>query len=404
MDFEYISREKIYKHLYRNNDCYYVNEIYSMTTSEDVQRVISHKWAFLGSKVVFVLSIILSGILLLVNLMFEQKYDYNNKIAIARVPSEKRKIANVCEEIQFIEDNIKDHDFTIYRIGSRIDRFTFLIKSYIKFCIRDFYEIKRILKNEYLAPFTSTVLLAYAKRIPHTVIYKHAIEHIMIKYNLSTIYIGATYERFAMIGEILSKKHNKKLICFPHGVVSTEKVPGGYVGDVFYCTSLEMASKLNDLYETSKFIFDDDILSKMYRIKKISLDRKVIRINKVVFFTQPLESESTKDIMFSIAKHLRTKKQKLYIKVHPLEKLSDYNIEDAEIINDFEEAIIGNICISFSSTVLVEALYNDSTSISIIHLVNDTVELTERYEFLGDSRILKPKDMTLLLQEIDSLI
>ncbi len=402
MTIDLHQREKIYEYLKKYDDNFYVNEIYLMIEANNGEKSTFKIQNFLVTEVVFVISIFLSGTLLFLNLLFEEKFDYNKEIAIARVYREKYKISNVFVGIQFIEDNINKCDFTIYRIGNRFNRLIFLIKSYLKFCIKDFIKIKQLLKNEYLASYNFIVLLWCAKRIPHTVIHNYAIEQILVNYKLRNIYIGTTHERFAIIAQTLTKKYNKRLICIPHGIESTEKMPVGYVGDVFYCSSEEMASKLNILYNTSKFIFDEDITRRMYSIKNNNSNIKINRTKRVVFFTQPTENKSTKSIILYIASYLETKGKKLYIKVHPFEKSSDYKIKNTEIIHELEDAIFNNICISYLSTILLEALYNDSVSVSIVHLVKDNI--ARDYEFLNDRRILKPKDEITLLKMIDDFI
>ncbi len=393
-------KEKIYEFLRIYNNCCYINEIYTIIINQESPMIKPQKSDFIRIDIIFLLSVIISGILFLINLFFHQKYNYNKEIAIARVPSEKYKIARIYNEIQFIEDDIKNLNFSIFRIGSRRDRIIFLTRYYVKFCINDYNEIKEILKNESLFPYSTSILLKCAIRIPHTIIFKYSIENVMKNYNLSTIYVGVIYERFALIIDGLAKKYGKKIICFPHGIVSTEKMPGGeFIGDIFYCSSMEMASKLNNLYGTSKFKFDDDITKQMYRFTRSA---EAINMRKVVFFTQPINDIRIKEIMNTIAQHLKTKNQKLYIKVHPYDDSSNYMINNSEFIDDLGEAIIGSLCISLYSTVLFEAIYNESTPVSIILLINDTAEL--KYEFLNDQRILKPKDKTSLLKTIDNYL
>ncbi|HFL3828589.1 TPA: hypothetical protein ACG3RW_003952 [Clostridioides difficile] len=385
----------------KHADCYYINDIYHIFNSSIDSKKYNKILSSFINNFLFIVSMILSYFLLLFNLFFEYKIDYNNKIAIARVYRTKVKISRVHKNIQFIEDDIKNYDFTIYRIGPKLYRFKFLINSYFKLCIRDFRRVKEILNDEDIN-FSQKILFRIAKRIPHTIVYYNSMEYIMSNYNLLDIYTGQMRDRFALIEERLSNKYKKRLICIPHGIESTKDMPVGYIGDVFYCSSPQMASKLNILYKTSKFTFNDEITSRMYRNNR--KNQYVDRNKKVVFFTQPKDIKFTKKIIFIIAQYLKSKNEKLYIKVHPLERKSDYLIENTEIINSFEEAIFGNLCISLSSTVLLEALYNDSLSLSIIYLVNDVFELTGDNQFLNDTRILKPQDKVALFKIIDEFL
>jgi hypothetical protein len=164
-----------------------------------------------------------------------------------------------------------------------------------------------------------------------------------------------------------------------------------------------MASKLNMLYDTKKFIFDSEVTTQMYRIKGTNEDVTGNRGKRVIFFTQPIYVEQSKQIITKISNHLKNEDRKLYIKIHPLEKPSEYNIENTEIISDFNDAIVGNICISALSTILVEAIYNNSKPVSIINLVNGARELSGDTEFLNDIRIFKPKDEKTLMELLNNI-
>jgi len=174
-------------------------------------------------------------------------------------------------------------------------------------------------------------------------------------------------------------------------------MPAGYVGDVFFCSSVEMAAKLNELYESSKFIYDENTIRQMYSVKKISSNSNLERRN-IVFFTQPIYTDSSKKLIEKIASFLSSRGIKLHLKIHPLEKQSDYVIENSEIIPDFETAITGNICISLSSTALLESLYNNSVAISIVCIIDNELELTRNYDFLNDNRIEKPEHESTLFE------
>ena len=396
-------REKIYNHLKANDDSYYVNEIYLMATSNDTLKMGSEKNGFFRARSIFFFSAVVSGVLLFVNLLYEQKIDYNKKTAIARVDREKNKIANVYEGIQFIGDDIKNKDFSMYRVGARKKRLLFIFNRYLKDCVKDYKRVEEILNYEQLSPFSVAIMRWCVKRIPHTVVYKNSVENIMHNYNLASIYIGATHERFALIAEDVSRKNKIRLICIPHGIEGTKKLPREYVGNKFYCSSSEIASKLNMLYDTKKFIFDSEITTQMYRIKGTDEDVSGNREKRVIFFTQPIYVEQSKQIIVKIANHFKKKGQMLYIKVHPLEKSSEYSIENTEIISDFNDAIVGNICISALSTILVEAIYNNSKPISIINLINGARELSGDTEFLNDIRIFKPKDEKTLMELMNNI-
>lgn len=382
----------------------YLNDIYRMVKKNE-NYTKTNKYRFPRLSIYLLLNMFFSSVLLISNMIFQHRLDFNKDIAIARVPRTRDRICKVYGKIQFIEDDVKNGDFTIYRIGSRKERLKFLLGPYFERCCKSLKEIKNILNYLDLEPYKKrNIINNFLKRIPHTVIYENAVESIMLNYELDTIYTGQMYDRFALIEDKLAKKYNKKLVCIPHGVESTEKMPVGYAGDLFYCSSPEMALKLNNLYETEKFKFDNDITKNMYCLKKVDKKIPYMKEKKVVFFTQPINTECTKKIINTISRYLESRGQKLYIKVHPLEKKTNYKIKNAEYIDKFEDAIVENICISFASTSLIEAIYNDSHSVSVVHLINNILNLTGNNEFLNDKRIFKPKAEEDLFKLIDDFL
>lgn len=396
--------DKLFKHFSEHKESCYVNEIYNTITHEKLQKSYFGKLDLIKMYFLLMFNIFLSGLLLMYNLLFEKKFDYNKKIAIARVPVEKYKIARIDKEIQFIEDDIKNLDFTIYRVGKRLNRLGFLLFSYIKNSIQDFNEVNRMMKPIELNCYKAIILREYAKRIPHTVIHKNAVDDIIKNYRLDILYTGANYERFGLIANLLSKKYNKTLICIPHGIETTFKLPAGYVGDIFYASSAEIAKKLNKQYDTTKFIFDEGMNQTIYRLKNVDWEIQKNHSPRVVFFSHPTYEGSLVNIIEKIAQYMGTFNQKLYIKVHPRENSEDYLLENTELISDMNEAIVGNICISYFSTVLIEAIYNDSKSISIVNLMKDDKGLDCDFGIFYEDRIKKPENFDELFQEINECL
>lgn len=386
--------------LQKYNDSYYINDIYLLIENSDCYDNSKKLYNFFTANIMLIFYIFSFAILLIVNLLFTNNINYEKKIGFARVKRAKNKLINLYGNIQIIEDNIQSFNFTVFQIGSRLNRFKFIFKNYFRLCINDYLQIKKIVKNEFMKPYVNIVLFWCIKRIPHTVIYLNTIECIISNYKLKTIYTGHTYDRFAIIEYTISQKYNKILVCLPHGIERTDKLPVGFVGDYFLCSSQNMSNTLNILYNTKKYIFNETIIKKIYNINN-SYHNENYKLNKVVFFTQPLEVEKIKKIILFISLYLKNER-KLYIKVHPREKKQDYNFDNIEFIDDFNDAIFNNLCISFSSTILLEALYNDSVSLSVIHLVLSDSLLSGRYEFLNDSRIIKPNNSQELLDFIEN--
>ena len=82
--------------------------------------------------------------------------------------------------------------------------------------------------------------------------------------------------------------------------------------------------------------------------------------------------------------------QTLYIKLHPLEKKSEYkDLINIKFIENFDEAIQSNICISRKSTILIEALYNNSKPIALLVDEQDKFDFTNSFPSLSDPSINK---------------
>lgn len=172
-----------------------------------------------------------------------------------------------------------------------------------------------------------------------------------------------------------------------------------FTGDIFYCTSENAAIELRLLYENDKFIFDKNICIEMFS----KSSKKANNNKKIVYFTE------ARDVMvdISIIKELiRTVKKldanyEVFLKLHPKDTIENYKdfITDVKLIEEFDEAIQGNICIARKSTVLVEALYNQSIAIAVI-LNQKEQELYNLFPSLNDIQIEKVYSLKKLNSEL----
>ena len=118
----------------------------------------------------------------------------------------------------------------------------------------------------------------------------------------------------------------------------------------------------------------------IYRVGLIENKNK-----KIVFFTEPRRIYVNLFIIENITKILD---QTLYIKLHPLEDVSFYkDYKNIKFINDFDRAIQSNICISRKSTILVEALYNQSIPIALLVDKQDEFDYNNTFPSLLDPEI-----------------
>lgn len=202
----------------------------------------------------------------------------------------------------------------------------------------------------------------YASRMVHTLLYKYLLDAFFRQHLNETLYTGNNLDRFSVIEETLAKKYGIKTICIPHGLEYGFRFPKGFSCDIFYATTQNAASHLNNLYKTNKFIFDQSIAELMF---KVSGDKK-INEKRVVFFTEPREVEVNVSIINNLVLLLKKDGIALYLKLHPKDNLENYISCDISIIESLEEALIGNICIARKSTTLLECIYNDSKASAII--------------------------------------
>ena len=86
----------------------------------------------------------------------------------------------------------------------------------------------------------------------------------------------------------------------------------------------------------------------------------------VIFFTEPREVNVNLDIVNGLLPMLKKDGVKLYLKLHPGDNKDNYSDLDVEFITDYDLSMTGNICVSRKSTILIEAIYNNSLPVAII--------------------------------------
>ncbi|MBI9095897.1 MAG: hypothetical protein JEY71_13585 [Sphaerochaeta sp.] len=324
--------------------------------------------------------------LLVIHIPFRKKIEQDKFVAFARVGRVKEKLTKVLVNTYYIEDEIRKMNFSIFHIGPRKERIKFILCDYVKFCKMEYKILsdKILLENNQKVD-ENTIAQYLMIRIPHAMVYKFAIEQTLAEYQKGIVFTGQMYDYYAQIEKEVCHLYNKQLICFPHGIESTQKLPLGYSGDVFFASSQKMANLLNNLYNTQKFLYRKKINERLYKVNsEISKNLQ----GKVVFFTQPLMVETTKIIIRKIAQYLKSQDCVLYIKVHPLESSKDYIIENTILIDNFTYAISNSLCISLVSTILLEAGFNNSEALSIVGIVDGM--RYENYPYLDQNTIPMP--------------
>lgn len=220
----------------------------------------------------------------------------------------------------------------------------------------------------------------YSKRVVHTFFYAEMIDSVFSQFEGKDYVTGKIIDRYGFIESSFAAKHNIRIINYPHGVEYGFKMPNGLVGDVFYATSQYAADYFNKLYRTDKFKYDfstqNQIMNRHYKPER---DMK-----RVVFFSEAHEQEVNLDILSGLVES----GIKVGLKLHPKESVDYYRsiIDKVKLEKDFDRAITGNVCVARRSTVLIEALYNNSTACAILINENDRA-IYKFYPSLQDDRI-----------------
>ena len=181
----------------------------------------------------------------------------------------------------------------------------------------------------------------------------------------------------------MASKYQIKSFNIPHGIEYGFRFPKGFSSDVFYAHSQYAADYLNKLYSTTKYVYKKEVISRMFSYNCTKPHGQMI-----IFFTEPREANVNVEIINGLIPVVKELNKKLYIKLHPVEKPEFYKNIDVEIFTDYDTSLTGNICISRKSTILLEAIYNNSTPIAIITNPKDQATFNQ-FPALNAQEIIK---------------
>lgn len=337
-----------------------------------------------------IVTLILSFFIPLYILVFyknkNKKNLYNFSVIRTKATDEKISVLKNDFKINFFVDDIsyKNTNYKSMYISSILNKMIALVKVPL-ITIKDIFSLYKESKQFFDVYFFAHLLYRYILRIPLKSTYEYYL-NILMKQSSGSYITGNKEDRYAICEKRLAKKNNIKTICFPHGLEYSFKEPAGLVGDTFYCLSESSRKKLSSIYKENKFIYNVDIVTKMfYKECKIKLNFK-----RVVFFT---EARDKQDIIINkqIIEEIIKDNIHVFLKLHPKDNISNYAEykDKIAVISTINEAITNNICIARKSTILVEAFYNNSTSIAI--LINDLDKniLENYFPSLNDEKIIK---------------
>lgn len=317
---------------------------------------------------------------LFLKIPYKNELHKTQKFSILRTKSGIKKFSKFPDISKEVEDP-KSRD-SIYRLFSLQTRIKWAFAAY--FCARS---TKREMNSFYLnnvgPNFQYTLNLYYAKRILYAEVYKLMLDSYFSRFEGCEFYTANNLDRFSVIEDEIASKHNIKTFNIPHGIEYGFRFPKGFSSDVFYAHSQYAADYLNKLYNTTKYVYNKGIISRMFSYNCTKQHEQMI-----IFFTEPREQNVNVEIINGLLPIVRKLHRKLYIKVHPVENPEYYKDMDVEVFSDYDVSLTGNICISRKSTILLEAIYNNSIPIAIITNPKDQATFNQ-FPALNAKEIIK---------------
>lgn len=355
-------------------ECNYIDEIYEYSNEfYEMKRV------GMGG---YMTGIALSIALMVINLPFRIEADRRDEIGIVRNKLHKKVITRAFGDLLFLNDDVKNKNYDIYRLGRRLDRVKFAFLFFSKKCRQDKSEIKKILSEQAFSNENKRRKLERFLnfRIAHKCYFQWAVNEFIGEISPKRVYVSYTYDRFALTTEQICKENKTELICIPHGEINNVELPRRYPGDKVYLLNDRLVEIFNKAYKTEAYLYDYEILKKIYRIENGNYTGRRIVYLMTPFFNVYEQANCIRKIAVYLAEH----GEKLYIKQHPLKKydcLKNLNFIEVETL---EEAVSGNLCIGLFTTALIDAVFNDSETVSILKIVgNETLYKKHKDVFEG---------------------
>lgn len=323
---------------------------------------------------------------------FLTKIEDNNKeiLIIERSDAAASKLSTIKDKIDAIHlvEKIKLKN-SFYSFVRKRDFFSLVFFITINSFI-DLIKIMMFAFNNFEIKISPYIFYYYSKRIPYSNLYEFALKKVLKKGGVKVLYTANNIDRFALIEEKLANIFSVKLVNIPHGIEYGFTLPHCFTGDEFYALSSSSASYLNELYKTNKFIYSEQTVNLMLN-KNFHKEECFY-----VYFTEPYEIEVNIEIIRLVKDFANTNNKKLYLKLHPKDKFVHYEKLEIEEIKNFNSAITNNICLARKSTVLLEAIYNNSQAIAV--LLNEKDEFgIQQFPSLGDSKIRKARSSKQLI-------
>ena len=309
------------------------------------------------------------------------------EFSVIRSPAayDKMRFLSDSGKVDFYYDDLLQKEPTsasLYGFGTLSERvLSLLVVPVLAF--RDYFRVANDSRRLLGWGGTGFVLYYFSKRVAHKCTFEYYLDLLIKRSGLDTYYTGNKEDRFAILEKRLCRKYEVRCVCVPHGIEYAFKTPAGLVGDVFYCTTEHARQHLSNLYAGAQvFVYDKDVAQQMF-----SRHQVVAPVKGIVFFP---ESRGA-DVNLSILGDLLGLGYDIAVKLHPKDDVANYKhyAEQITFVSDFDSSISNKICLARKSTVLVEAIYNNSTPIAILTDPRDRGYVEHMLPSLSDDQIMR---------------
>lgn len=323
------------------------------------------------------------------------------ELAVIRSPASygKMRFLSGSGNVMFYYDDLlqqKSSEASLYSLGTLKQRGLSIFVVPL-LALRDYFSVMNDARRLLGWCYTGFVLYYYSKRMAHKCNFEYYLHIVIGRSNLLTYYTGNKEDRFAVLEKRLCKKYAVRSVCVPHGIEYAFKTPAGLVGDIFYCTTEYAEKHLSKLYpDGQKFIFDEQVARNMFSRRKACAP-----VEDIVFFP---ESRGT-EVNLSILKRLLDLGRNICLKLHPSDSVENYkeHADRVTFVHDFDAAICNKICLARKSTVLIEAVYNNSIAIAILTDQRDRGYVEHMLPSLADPKIMRVYSYEELMSVLDGL-
>tara|TARA_R100001224_G_scaffold111329_1_gene91175 strand:- start:20589 stop:21788 length:1200 start_codon:yes stop_codon:yes gene_type:complete len=357
-------------------------------------------WWLVAFPALFTITAIYSFILFIFPRKVDRHAKCEAKICVARTFATSSKLGFLEEEsVRFFSENpfSKLNKSNIYNLPFK-HRLIAFFRSFSVF-FKDFPKLSSEASNYLPLRDSFRAIKLYIPRFAHKVNFTSYFSELLDLYNPTAVITGNKEDRFALSEQTICKEKGIKLVCYPHGLEYAIQLPRGVVGDAFYCYSQATKKYYEEIYKSfdQTFIYSPEVVQKLLgrQVEKKNVERRV------VFFPE----SRGKDINLMIVSLLLEKGLDVYLKLHPLDSADSYielGLPSEKIIEDFNQAILGNVILARKSTVLLEAIYSGSLSCALLFNSEDNKAFHEQFPSLWDDRIKQVTDIDELMQWLSS--